>query len=585
MVHLLLQEAGYHRWVKVNTAHVFGVVGYDMSSKSYFVYTYSVMDDAEPKDFEDYSYVTGDYNDNENGVIAFSIPSEVAEYVAERTSYSDGLKVDQATGEISNYTGTDDYVIIPEYYNIGDGDVVKVTGIKSDAFKDAKTSIKAVRLSDFITEIPASTFEGCVSLLGVNGGNISSIGTKAFKGCTSIENCLVDNTVTVLGDKAFEGCDRLLVNAAKSTIVEAAAKSGVKKIQLYVDGAIIENGENALQGIALDIPSCVELFILNGYGYTYSGFKLNSNADETVIYKTHFNATEGIPLQTSSSRLTLNQVGITSSGWGLVMSADNTELVLQSTIEITTSTEKSVLSKNIELSELKENVDGILKVSGEIYVAGDHSGDEYLFHTGDEIHEISAFDFNKYLNPHMVSFDANGGRALDDSKELYFGQKLGELPEPTRDYYEFVGWYTEADGGERVTSDSLFDKTEDVTLYAHWSLQSFVITFNANGGNVATSSIRASCNNPIGTLPVPSRDYYTFDGWYTEAEGGSKVTESNVYTTPNDFTLYAHWSANQYTYSIVYKSTNGTNLGSTTKTQIYGTSCTVSAPEKTGYKL
>lgn len=656
-------KAGYHRWIMVGKAHVFAIVGYDMSSKSFFVYTYSVMDDAAPQAFEDYSYISGDYNDNENGVIPFEVPYEVAEFVAERTSYSQGLKVDQTTGIITEYTGTDDYVVIPEYYNIGDGDVVKVTGVSSTAFK-GNTDIKGVRLSDFITEIPANAFEGCTSLLGINGGDISSIGEEAFKGCTSLEICLVDNYVTSLGNNAFNGCDRLLVNAANSSVVEAAVNSGVKKIQLYINGAIIENGANALKGITLNVPDSVETFALNGYDNTYLGFKINSAADDTIIYKTHFNTTEGIPVQTSSSKLTLNQVEIVSNGWGLVMSADNTELSLQSTIEITTNTDKSVLCKNLALSELKDNVNGILKVSGKIYVAGDYTGSNYLFNNGEEVKQIDAWKFDSYLNPHRVIFDPNGGSVSESSRVLYFGQKYGVLPEPTREYYEFIGWYTEEDGGERVTADSTFNVTEDVTLYAHWSLQSFVITFDANGGSVATSSIRANCNSAIGTLPIPTRDYYTFDGWYTEESGGTNITSSSVYTTPTNVTLYAHWTcnsytaswstgtgysitvnrtsspyggastgtissgskvyygdvlnitytastgysisskgatsitvsgnvsssniyatatANRYTYNVVYKSSNGTSLGSTTVTKVYGTTNTISAPSKTGY--
>ena len=45
-------------------------------------------------------------------------------------------------------------------------------------------------------------------------------------------------------------------------------------------------------------------------------------------------------------------------------------------------------------------------------------------------------------------------------------------------------------------------------------------------------------------MPVPSRDYYTFDGWYTDADGGDKVTAETVMTSPTDFTLYAHWIEN-----------------------------------------
>ena len=61
-----------------------------MSAKSFFVYTLSVMDDAT-HEFEDYSYISASYNDQQNGVITFEVPYEVADYVAQYTSYSDGL--------------------------------------------------------------------------------------------------------------------------------------------------------------------------------------------------------------------------------------------------------------------------------------------------------------------------------------------------------------------------------------------------------------------------------------------------------------------------------------------------------------
>ena len=66
-------KTGYHRWVMASTAHVFGIVGYDIATKSYFVYTYSVMDDERHR-FEDYSYNDSSFTDNQNGVIPFDIP-------------------------------------------------------------------------------------------------------------------------------------------------------------------------------------------------------------------------------------------------------------------------------------------------------------------------------------------------------------------------------------------------------------------------------------------------------------------------------------------------------------------------------
>jgi len=66
------------------------------------------------------------------------------------------------------------------------------------------------------------------------------------------------------------------------------------------------------------------------------------------------------------------------------------------------------------------------------------------------------------------------------------------------------------------------------------------VTFNANGGsapNPATKHLFPG--NPYGTLPTVTRGGCRFDGWFTEASGGTKVDEKSVFTGIK--TLYAHW--------------------------------------------
>jgi uncharacterized repeat protein (TIGR02543 family) len=48
-----------------------------------------------------------------------------------------------------------------------------------------------------------------------------------------------------------------------------------------------------------------------------------------------------------------------------------------------------------------------------------------------------------------------------------------------------------------------------------------------------------------GTLPVPTRPNYTFDGWYTAASGGTKVTATTIVTSSSNHSLYAHWTSLQ----------------------------------------
>ena len=64
------------------------------------------------------------------------------------------------------------------------------------------------------------------------------------------------------------------------------------------------------------------------------------------------------------------------------------------------------------------------------------------------------------------------------------------------------------------------------------------IFLNTNGG-YSFPNIKNITTSNIGTLPTPTKMGYTFDGWYTEIDGGIKVTSSYVPT--NNQVLYARW--------------------------------------------
>ena len=70
--------------------HVYGVVGYDIAQKSYFVYTYNVLDD-EVKEYIDYSR-DGSFEDYETSIIPFEIPYFVNEYVNNKITKTDIAK-------------------------------------------------------------------------------------------------------------------------------------------------------------------------------------------------------------------------------------------------------------------------------------------------------------------------------------------------------------------------------------------------------------------------------------------------------------------------------------------------------------
>ena len=132
--------------------------------------------------------------------------------------------------------------------------------------------------------------------------------------------------------------------------------------------------------------------------------------------------------------------------------------------------------------------------------------------------------------------------------------------------YSFSKWNTAANGtGTNFNPGSSITISANTTLYAIW-----------------TSSTSASAV----TLPTPTRTGYTFDGWYTAANGGTRVGGGGSSYTPSAaITLYAHWTA--YTYAVTYnKNTTDTvsNLPSA-QTKTYGVDLTLSStkPTRTGY--
>lgn len=76
-------------------------------------------------------------------------------------------------------------------------------------------------------------------------------------------------------------------------------------------------------------------------------------------------------------------------------------------------------------------------------------------------------------NSHKVTFDTNGGIFADGNKTksvyITVGDPYGELPVASYDGMVFAGWYTDAEGGDKVESTSVFDKEADLILYAHWT--------------------------------------------------------------------------------------------------------------------
>lgn len=186
---------------------------------------------------------------------------------------------------------------------------------------------------------------------------------------------------------------------------------------------------------------------------------------------------------------------------------------------------------------------------------------------------------------YTATFNGNGGSTPSPSSiTKEYNTALGTLPTCSRTGYTFLGWYTASSGGTKISTTTVV--TKDITYYAQWSINSYTLTFNPNGGTVTPTSKDLEYNSAYGTLPTPTRasdaQYtYTFAGWYTAATGGTQVTATTKMAA-KDTTVYAHWTSNTRSYTVSYQTTYGT-LNRTSQSVAYNSkgSCTLTMPDNT----
>ena len=149
----------------------------------------------------------------------------------------------------------------------------------------------------------------------------------------------------------------------------------------------------------------------------------------------------------------------------------------------------------------------------------------------------------------------------------------GPVKIPTRTGYTFLGWATTQNGSVTYSAGASLSLTEPLTLYAVWEPITYTVTFDANGGTCSTSSVQKNYGATLGTLPTPTLQYYTFDGWYTALSGGTQITADTTVTA--NVTYYAHWThittltVNPGSDSATFTLTIGENTTSYTGTQTF----------------
>ena len=154
------------------------------------------------------------------------------------------------------------------------------------------------------------------------------------------------------------------------------------------------------------------------------------------------------------------------------------------------------------------------------------------------------------LAEYTITMDLNGGSGQEKVVYTITDEEF-ELPTPTRNGYEFVGWT-----GERITTPQTSVKipkgsTGNKAYTANWKVIRYTITLVTNGGAVI-ASIRYTVEDSV-TLPIPlDRPGYEFAGWVLDGSGQFPSTPMIIPAGSTGDRLYkAEWRVATYTITFV----------------------------------
>ena len=296
-----------------------------------------------------------------------------------------------------------------------------ITEIGNYAFYNTNISGE-IRISDKVTRIGSYAFYDTKIAGTLSFPDGIEIGTGAFQFCENLESVILPNGISSIKDNAFDECLNI---KGSLTIPEGVKTIGYRAFCL---SGFTEH---------LSIPDSVEE--IGELAFAYAGFKGDLIIPESV-----------------------RKIG--ASAFAYCKGFDG-KVVIPSSVE----------SINAGVFGYSSNIKMIVNNSDQEIILPQLSDDEWV--SGENpafkittLANGTAIRKNSEVKSYVVYFNPNGGNVSQDSKIVYYGSTYGKLPTPTRTGYEFDGWYTETESGDRVLANSNVSILTDHTLYAKWTV-------------------------------------------------------------------------------------------------------------------
>ena len=165
----------------------------------------------------------------------------------------------------------------------------------NDVFRGC-SSIRNVTIPDSVTSIGASAFEGCTSLTSITiSDSVTSIGASAFEGCTGLANVTIGNSVTSIGSYAFSGCSSfvsIIIPDSVTSIGDHAfwECSKLNKVTIgsgvtFIGNWAFANCDRPMRVNITDIAAWCEISLgdYNSNPFSYSNLYINGELVENLV--------------------------------------------------------------------------------------------------------------------------------------------------------------------------------------------------------------------------------------------------------------------------------------------------------------
>jgi len=418
------------------------------------------------------------------------------------------------------------------------------TDVCASAFQGC-TALTSVVMPNSVTNVGASAFANCSSLTGLElSESLETIGERAFAGCAALKAITLPDSVTAIGEKTFQNCTTL----ANVTLSRALGK--------IPDRAF--GGCSAL--LSMVVPASVSslgAYIGNNFSALY--FLGNAPMYDANVYA-------------SRVRSITTYVVQGSRGWDGIASSRDLPTEWNGYPITFWEPNRFNASFNANGGTFFDgaNVYACEQITDTAYALPPYEPtlEGFVFdgwwtdpYEGAEIKATTRVNETRDITFYAhwkgapgaitVRFNANGGTVVPDEGQYYSTLTYETLPVPTREHYKFAGWWTKATGGSKVVASSRVP-TADQELFAHWTPETYVIRYNANGGS---GTMQDQYFVYGGTITLRNNGFSRVDkvfaGWAVAADGPVVYANGATLTTfaaiqDGVVDLYAVWRGDSY---------------------------------------